>query len=151
MIHTGPLALQLLEPRHGDIICSSLLQGRLINEPFFQIMIGECFRIHQLHEGTKSFVGNPYVAALYKQVRSQDALEYLRIYSFDNLQMCSYYLLSNLDCVCGLVDGRVSLWMCRQPVIHRHSQGVCGSYETSLLRCVQARFLHHRLFTGIHH
>ncbi|KAA8589845.1 hypothetical protein FQN60_013210 [Etheostoma spectabile] len=33
-----------------------------------QIVIGECFRIHQLHEGTKAFVGNPYVAALYKQM-----------------------------------------------------------------------------------
>lgn len=31
-------------------------------------MIGECYRIHYLNQGTQSFVGNPYVSALYKQV-----------------------------------------------------------------------------------
>lgn len=48
-------------------------------------MIGECFRIHQLHEGTKSFVGNPYVAALYKQVRLHDAFIYLDNNSNNNI------------------------------------------------------------------
>ncbi|KTF75250.1 hypothetical protein cypCar_00045370, partial [Cyprinus carpio] len=32
------------------------------------IVIGECYRIHYLNQGSKSFVGNPYVSALYRQV-----------------------------------------------------------------------------------
>ncbi|XP_061902101.1 phospholipid phosphatase 3-like [Entelurus aequoreus] len=32
------------------------------------IIIGESYRIYFLNEGSKSFVGNPYVSALYKQV-----------------------------------------------------------------------------------
>lgn len=35
---------------------------------FFQIIIGESYRIYFLNEGSKSFVGNPYISALYKQV-----------------------------------------------------------------------------------
>ncbi len=33
-----------------------------------QIIIGESYRIYFLNEGSKSFVGNPYISALYKQV-----------------------------------------------------------------------------------
>lgn len=33
-----------------------------------QIIIGEWYRIHYLNQGSKSFVGNPYISALYKQV-----------------------------------------------------------------------------------
>ncbi|KAG7258020.1 hypothetical protein CRUP_024637 [Coryphaenoides rupestris] len=33
-----------------------------------EIIVGESYRVHYLNEGSKSFVGNPYVAALYKQV-----------------------------------------------------------------------------------
>ncbi|XP_035270608.1 phospholipid phosphatase 3 isoform X2 [Anguilla anguilla] len=36
--------------------------------PVTSIIIGECYRIHYLNEGSKSFIGNPYVATLYKQV-----------------------------------------------------------------------------------
>ncbi|XP_068175632.1 phospholipid phosphatase 3 isoform X2 [Antennarius striatus] len=49
-------------------IPSSVLTVVGLTLPTVSIVIGECFRIHQLHEGTKSFVGNPYVAALYKQM-----------------------------------------------------------------------------------
>lgn len=34
----------------------------------FQIVVGESYRIYFLNEGSKSFVGNPYISALYKQV-----------------------------------------------------------------------------------
>lgn len=53
--------------------------------------------------------------------------------------------------MCHFADGRVSLWLCRQPVIHRHRQGVGGPDEAALLRRVQTRFRHHQLLTGIHH
>ena len=33
-----------------------------------QIITGELYRIHYLKEKTRSFIQNPYVAALYKQV-----------------------------------------------------------------------------------
>ncbi|XP_041698700.1 phospholipid phosphatase 3-like isoform X3 [Coregonus clupeaformis] len=36
--------------------------------PITSIIIGESYRIHYLNEGSKSFVGNPYISALYKQV-----------------------------------------------------------------------------------
>ncbi|KAM6939331.1 LOW QUALITY PROTEIN: phospholipid phosphatase 3 [Lycodopsis pacificus] len=51
----------------GDTISDAVLCGVGILIAIFSIVIGECFRIHQLREGTKS-CGNPYVAALYKQV-----------------------------------------------------------------------------------
>uniref|UniRef100_A0A3B3H3X2 Phospholipid phosphatase 3 n=1 Tax=Oryzias latipes TaxID=8090 RepID=A0A3B3H3X2_ORYLA len=54
--------------KEGDTISDAVLCGAGILIVSFSIIIGECFRIHQLHEGTKSFVGNPYVAALYKQL-----------------------------------------------------------------------------------
>ncbi|XP_061588908.1 phospholipid phosphatase 3-like isoform X2 [Cololabis saira] len=36
--------------------------------PVASIVIGESYRIYFLSEGSKSFVGNPYISALYKQV-----------------------------------------------------------------------------------
>lgn len=56
-------------------------------------------------------------------------------------QLC-WFSLDLIMNMCDLAVGRVSLRMCRQPVIHRHCKGVSGSDETSFLRCVQARFLH---------
>ncbi|TWW57638.1 Phospholipid phosphatase 3 [Takifugu flavidus] len=54
--------------KEGDTISDAMLCGVGILIAIFSILVGECIRIHQLHEGTKSFVGNPYVAALYKQM-----------------------------------------------------------------------------------
>ncbi|KAK7889314.1 hypothetical protein WMY93_024874 [Mugilogobius chulae] len=55
-------------PYKRSTISSAVLTAVGLTLPLVSIVIGECFRIHQLHEGTKSFVGNPYVAALYKQM-----------------------------------------------------------------------------------
>ncbi|XP_030290027.1 phospholipid phosphatase 3 isoform X2 [Sparus aurata] len=55
-------------PYKSSTVPSSVLTSVGLTLPAVSIVIGECFRIHQLHEGTKSFVGNPYVAALYKQM-----------------------------------------------------------------------------------
>uniref|UniRef100_A0A3B3ZZU0 Phospholipid phosphatase 3 n=1 Tax=Periophthalmus magnuspinnatus TaxID=409849 RepID=A0A3B3ZZU0_9GOBI len=54
--------------KKGDTISDAVLCAVGILIAIFSIVIGECYRIHQLHEGTKSFIGNPYVAALYKQM-----------------------------------------------------------------------------------
>ncbi|XP_070688711.1 phospholipid phosphatase 3 isoform X2 [Pempheris klunzingeri] len=58
----------LAYPYKRSTVPSSVLTSVGLTLPAVSIVIGECFRIHQLHEGTKSFVGNPYVAALYKQM-----------------------------------------------------------------------------------
>ncbi|XP_074524989.1 phospholipid phosphatase 3 isoform X2 [Halichoeres trimaculatus] len=55
-------------PYKRSTVPSSVLTSVGLLLPTVSIVIGECFRIHQLHEGTKSFIGNPYVAALYKQM-----------------------------------------------------------------------------------
>ncbi|KAL6107502.1 plpp3 [Pungitius sinensis] len=55
-------------PYKRSTVPSSVLTAVGLTLPAVSIVIGECFRIHQLREGTKSFVGNPYVAALYKQM-----------------------------------------------------------------------------------
>lgn len=76
-------------------------------------MIGECFRIHQLHEGTKSFVGNPYVAALYKQVSSTQAcvLCVIRLLITDRLLNPSpEQFLLNLSFVIPTTNTSHSLW-----------------------------------------
>lgn len=39
-----------------------------IHLSFLQIIIGEFYRIHCLKEKSRSFIQNPYIAALYKQV-----------------------------------------------------------------------------------
>ncbi|XP_076009253.1 phospholipid phosphatase 3 isoform X2 [Genypterus blacodes] len=58
----------LIYPYKSSTVPSSVLTSVGLTLPVVSIVIGECYRIHQLHEGTKSFVGNPYVSALYKQV-----------------------------------------------------------------------------------
>ncbi|KAM9762204.1 phospholipid phosphatase 3 isoform 2-T2 [Menidia menidia] len=55
-------------PYKRSTVPSSVLTSVGLTLPAVSIAIGECYRIHQLHEGTRSFVGNPYVAALYKQI-----------------------------------------------------------------------------------
>ncbi|XP_023275885.1 phospholipid phosphatase 3-like isoform X2 [Seriola lalandi dorsalis] len=55
-------------PYKNSTVPSSVLISVGLTLPAVSIVIGECFRIHQQHVGTKSFVGNPYVAALYKQM-----------------------------------------------------------------------------------
>ncbi|XP_061744567.1 phospholipid phosphatase 3 isoform X2 [Nerophis ophidion] len=55
-------------PYKNSTVPSSVLTSVGLTLPAVSIVIGESYRIHQLHEGTKSFVGNPYVAALYKQI-----------------------------------------------------------------------------------
>lgn len=58
----------LYYPYKRSTVPSSVLISVGLTLPAVSIVIGECYRIHQLHQGTKSFVGNPYVAALYKQI-----------------------------------------------------------------------------------
>ncbi|XP_054459059.1 phospholipid phosphatase 3 isoform X2 [Anoplopoma fimbria] len=55
-------------PYKRSTVSSAVLTAVGLTLPTVSIVIGECFRIHQLREGTKSFVSNPYVAALYKQM-----------------------------------------------------------------------------------
>ncbi|XP_018589795.1 phospholipid phosphatase 3 isoform X2 [Scleropages formosus] len=55
-------------PFKRSTIPSSVLLAVGLVLPLTSIIIGECYRIHYLNEGSKSFVGNPYVSALYKQV-----------------------------------------------------------------------------------
>ncbi|XP_038124663.1 phospholipid phosphatase 3 isoform X2 [Cyprinodon tularosa] len=55
-------------PYKSSTVPSSVLVSVGLTLPVVSIVIGECFRVHQLHVGTKSFVGNAYVAALYKQI-----------------------------------------------------------------------------------
>lgn len=55
-------------PFKSSTIPSSLLTAVGLTLPSVSIVIGECYRIYYLREGTKSFIGNPYVSALYKQV-----------------------------------------------------------------------------------
>nr|XP_046156592.1 phospholipid phosphatase 3-like isoform X2 [Oncorhynchus gorbuscha] len=52
----------------SSTIPSSVLTGVGLTLPSMAIVIGECYRIHHLSEGSKSFIGNPYVSSLYKQV-----------------------------------------------------------------------------------
>lgn len=54
--------------KNGDTISDAVLCATGSVIAIFSLVIGECYRIHSLHQGTKSFVGNPYVSALYKQV-----------------------------------------------------------------------------------
>ncbi|XP_063056877.1 phospholipid phosphatase 3 isoform X2 [Engraulis encrasicolus] len=54
--------------KNGDTISDAVLCAAGILIAILSIIIGECYRICYLSEGSKSFVGNPYVSALYKQV-----------------------------------------------------------------------------------
>ncbi|XP_053710313.1 phospholipid phosphatase 3 isoform X2 [Synchiropus splendidus] len=55
-------------PYKKSTVSSAVLTSVGLILPVVVIVIGECYRICQLKEGTNSFVGNPYVAALYKQI-----------------------------------------------------------------------------------
>ncbi|XP_051954264.1 phospholipid phosphatase 3 isoform X2 [Xyrauchen texanus] len=52
----------------SSTVPSSVLTSIGLLLPIASIVIGECFRIHYMNQGSKSFVGNPYVSALYRQV-----------------------------------------------------------------------------------
>lgn len=52
----------------NSTVPSSVLTAVGLLLPIASIVIGECYRIHYLNQGSKSFVGNPYVSALYRQV-----------------------------------------------------------------------------------
>uniref|UniRef100_A0A4W5MP73 Phospholipid phosphatase 3 n=1 Tax=Hucho hucho TaxID=62062 RepID=A0A4W5MP73_9TELE len=54
--------------KNGDTISDAVLCAAGILIAILSIVIGECYRIHHLREGSKSFIGNPYVSSLYKQV-----------------------------------------------------------------------------------
>ncbi|XP_037537455.1 phospholipid phosphatase 3-like [Nematolebias whitei] len=51
-----------------DTISDGVLSAAGILITILSIIIGETYRIYFLNEGSSSFVGNPYIAALYKQV-----------------------------------------------------------------------------------
>ncbi|MBN3321761.1 PLPP3 phosphatase, partial [Atractosteus spatula] len=54
--------------KNGDTISDAVLCAAGILIAILSIIIGECYRIHYLNEGSKSFISNPYVSTLYKQV-----------------------------------------------------------------------------------
>ncbi|XP_066533534.1 phospholipid phosphatase 3 isoform X1 [Hoplias malabaricus] len=54
--------------KNGDTISDAVLCLAGILIAIFSIVIVECYTVHYLKQGTQSFVGNPYVSALYKQV-----------------------------------------------------------------------------------
>ncbi|CAB1332046.1 unnamed protein product [Coregonus sp. 'balchen'] len=54
--------------KNGDTISDAVLCAAGILIAILSIVMGECYRIHQRMEGSKSFIGNPYVSSLYKQV-----------------------------------------------------------------------------------
>ncbi|XP_070302091.1 phospholipid phosphatase 3 [Salvelinus sp. IW2-2015] len=54
--------------KNGDTISDAVLCAAGILIAILSIVIGECYRIHHRREGSKSFIGNPYVSSLYKQV-----------------------------------------------------------------------------------
>lgn len=51
-----------------DTISDAVLCAAGILIAILSIVIGESYRVYCLNQGSKSFVGNPYVSALYKQV-----------------------------------------------------------------------------------
>ncbi|XP_064845542.1 phospholipid phosphatase 3 isoform X3 [Oncorhynchus masou masou] len=54
--------------KNGDTISDAVLCAAGILIAILSIVIGECYRIYHRREGSKSFIGNPYVSSLYKQV-----------------------------------------------------------------------------------
>ncbi|XP_020318817.1 phospholipid phosphatase 3-like [Oncorhynchus kisutch] len=54
--------------KHGDTISDAVLSAAGILITILSIIIGESYMIYYLNEGSKSFIGNPYISALYKQV-----------------------------------------------------------------------------------
>ncbi|XP_068197367.1 phospholipid phosphatase 3-like isoform X1 [Antennarius striatus] len=57
-----------LPTKRGDTISDGVLTAAGILITILSIVIGESYRIYFLHEGVPSFVGNAYLAALYRQV-----------------------------------------------------------------------------------
>uniref|UniRef100_A0A3P8WMM6 Phospholipid phosphatase 3 n=1 Tax=Cynoglossus semilaevis TaxID=244447 RepID=A0A3P8WMM6_CYNSE len=55
-------------PYKSSTVTNTVLTAVGITVPAASIIIGESYRIYFLNEGSKSFVGNPYISALYKQV-----------------------------------------------------------------------------------
>ncbi|MEQ2246834.1 Phospholipid phosphatase 3 [Ilyodon furcidens] len=55
-------------PYKNSIVSTTVLTTVGVTVPVVSIIIGESYRIYFLNEGSKSFVGNPYIAALYKQI-----------------------------------------------------------------------------------
>nr|XP_024661947.1 phospholipid phosphatase 3 isoform X2 [Maylandia zebra] len=55
-------------PYKNSTASTALLTAVGFTVPVVSIIIGESYRIYFLNEGSKSFVGNPYISALYKQV-----------------------------------------------------------------------------------
>ncbi|XP_030017004.1 phospholipid phosphatase 3-like isoform X2 [Sphaeramia orbicularis] len=55
-------------PYKSSTVSNKVLTAVGVAVPVVSIIIGESYRIYFLHEGSKSFVGNPYISALYKQV-----------------------------------------------------------------------------------
>ncbi|XP_061787088.1 phospholipid phosphatase 3-like isoform X2 [Nerophis lumbriciformis] len=55
-------------PFKSSTVSTALLTSVGVSVPVVSIIIGESYRIYFLNEGSKSFVGNPYISALYKQV-----------------------------------------------------------------------------------
>ncbi|XP_046692137.1 phospholipid phosphatase 3 isoform X2 [Silurus meridionalis] len=47
---------------------SSVLMAVGVLLPLASIVIGECYRIRYFKQGSRSFVGNPYISALYRQI-----------------------------------------------------------------------------------
>ncbi|XP_058235227.1 phospholipid phosphatase 3 isoform X1 [Hemibagrus wyckioides] len=54
--------------KNGDTISDAVLCLAGILIAIVSIVIGECYRIHYLKQGSHSFLGNPYISALYRQV-----------------------------------------------------------------------------------
>ncbi|XP_033993435.1 phospholipid phosphatase 3-like isoform X2 [Trematomus bernacchii] len=52
----------------SSTVSTTVLTAVGVTVPVASIIIGESYRIYFLNEGSKSFVGNPYISALYKQV-----------------------------------------------------------------------------------
>ncbi|XP_028283001.1 phospholipid phosphatase 3-like isoform X1 [Parambassis ranga] len=55
-------------PYKDSTVSNTVLTAVGVTVPVVSIIIGESYRIYFLNEGSKSFVGNPYISALYKQV-----------------------------------------------------------------------------------
>ncbi|XP_039999653.1 phospholipid phosphatase 3-like isoform X3 [Xiphias gladius] len=55
-------------PYKSSTVSTTVLTAVGVTVPAASIIIGESYRIYFLNEGSKSFVGNPYISALYKQV-----------------------------------------------------------------------------------
>nr|XP_020474041.1 phospholipid phosphatase 3-like isoform X2 [Monopterus albus] len=55
-------------PYKTSTVSTTVLTAVGVTVPVVSIIIGESYRIYFLSEGSKSFVGNPYISALYKQI-----------------------------------------------------------------------------------